>query len=531
VNTTPAAESGLVPLADRLRYMQFFRGFTVLAAVLYWVAVPTTRDISAVQLASITAGYLGLSFLTAGVWRLQRRVGVIINGFVLLSDGLYLCFTSYLTSGLGAPLAYLVLVHLIAVTLLASFRTGLKLAMWHSLLVGVAAQLQSANVVHVDATDQPGGAARLPLFLGLIWVVTLATASLAAVNERELRRRNYDLQALARLAWQLESTSRPEDVGQALVQAIADDFDLSRMVVVAAPAGQLQVLADKGIVPVSPQINPGDDGLIRRCMLERATLRVSRLTSTSDPWLCHAIPDAVNIVAIPLYAEGAPIGVIVIEYGPRRGGARIERRVVNILERFVSQTALALNNAWLLTQINALAATDALTGVANRRTFQTHLEQEFSRAERTGATLSVAMVDIDHFKAVNDEYGHSTGDQILQKVAAVLASTVRSYDLLARYGGEEFVAIMPAVDIEGAMLCAERLRAAVEALECEPRVTASIGVACFPTNAVDKESLVKAADEALYAAKASGRNAVTASTGSTARADELVLAIRQRGIA
>jgi len=519
--TAPDTESGLVPLADRLRYMQTFRVCTALAAVLCWLGLPTTRGLTAIQLGIITASYLGVSLLTIGVWRLPRRTAVAVYGFVLLVDGLYLSAISYLTSGMAAPLAYLVLVHLIAVTLLASFRTGLKVAMWHSLLVGVASQLQSANIVKLDLAGRvAAGTASMLLFLGLIWVVTLATASLAAVNERELRRRNYDLQALARLAWQLESTTRPEDVAQALVEAIAEDFALSRMVLVAAPAGQLEVLASKGVSPVSTPINPGDDGLIRESMRERATLRVARLTATEDPWLSSALPDALNVVVVPLYAEGAPLGVIVIEYGRRRQ-ARIERRVVSIIERFVSQTALALNNAWLLSQVNALAATDDLTGVANRRTFELNLELELSRAARAGTPLVVAMIDIDHFKAVNDNYGHWTGDQTLQRVAAALASTVRSYDLLARYGGEEFVAIMPGADLEEGAAVAERLRAAVEALEQEPRVTASIGVACFPSNVVDKESLLKAADEAKYVSKGGGRNRVTASARLTASLDEL----------
>jgi two-component system cell cycle response regulator len=520
--TLRGGESELVPLADRLRYMQVFRLGTALAAALCWFGLPDSRGLSAIQLGSVTAGYLGLSLLTGGVWRLQRRAAMTVYGAVLLADGLYLCVISYLTSGLGTPLGYLVLVHLIAVTLLASFRTGLKVALWHSLLVSVAFQLQAAHVVHLHGTALSGSGkgSSMPLFLGLIWVVTLATASLAAVNERELRRRNYDLQALARLAWQLESTSRPEAVAQALVEAISEDFSLTRMVLIAAPSGQLEVLASKGVSPASTSVNAGDDALVRQSMRERATLRVAHLDPAGDPWLTSAMPGALNIVAFPLYAEGAPVGVIVVEYG-RRKGARIERRVVNILERFISQTALALNNAWLLSRVNAQAATDDLTGVANRRTFELSLELEFSRAVRSGTPLVVAMIDIDHFKAVNDNHGHWTGDLTLQRIAATLASTVRSYDLLARFGGEEFIAIMPGADLEAGMAVAERLRKAVEALSQEPRVTASLGIACFPSNVIDKESLVKAADEALYVSKGSGRNKVTASVLSAASFEAL----------
>ncbi len=504
------AESDLVPLADRLKYMQAFRCFAAVVATVSWLALPASRGLTGPQLAAVTVSYLGLSLCTGRVWRLRRQLAMSIYGAVLLVDGLYLGIISYLTSGLGAPLEYLILVHLIAVTLLASFRTGLKVAVWHSLLVSISFQLQASHIVHINAAASAAAdRSSMPLFLTLIWVVTLATATLAAVNERELRRRNYDLQALARLAWQLESTSQPTEVAQALVDAINEDFDLSRMVLMAAASGELEVLAGKGLSPAVTFINAEDDELIRTSMRERATLRVARLND-DNPWLNSVLPDAKNIVAFPMYAEGAPVGVIVIEYGARRG-ARIERRVVSILERFISQTALALNNAWLLSRVNGLAATDDLTGVANRRTFELSLEKEFSRAARSGTPMVVAMIDIDHFKNVNDSYGHWTGDVTLQRIAAALSSNVRQYDLLARYGGEEFVAIMPGTDIDTGLLIAERLRAAVEALEQEPRVTASVGIACYPLNVMDKASLVKAADEALYVSKGSGRNMVTLS--------------------
>lgn len=516
-----ATESTLVPLADRLRYMQVLRILVTLAAGLCWLALPMTRGLTAVQLGAMTAGYLLLSLPAGSVWRLHRRLAVTLSGLIMLCDGLYLAVISYLTAGMGAPLQYLVLVHLVAVTLLASFRTGLKVAIWHSMLVGIAYQLQSASIIHLQlpawsSTDQ----AAVPLFLALIWVVTLATASFAALNERELRRRNSDLHSLTQLSQRLELTDTAEGVAQELVNAISADFEIARLVVLAAPTGDLEFLAGRGLATPSTEVTPGEDKLVRTSMRERATMRVTRFRPSDDPWLCSALPDALNIVAFPLFAEGTALGVVTIEYG-RGSGARIERRLIGIIERFVSQAGLALSNAWLLSQVKALAATDALTGLANRRTFDARLEQEFTRAARAGQPLALAMIDVDHFKHVNDEYGHAVGDQVLQRIATVLTGTSRLYDVAARYGGEEFAMILPGADLAAGMAIAERARAAIEALEREPRVTASIGVACFPANVVDMQSLSQAADESLYISKRSGRNVVTGSQRSVSDLDVL----------
>ena len=120
--------------------------------------------------------------------------------------------------------------------------------------------------------------------------------------------------------------------------------------------------------------------------------------------------------------------------------------MVEVVEQFVSQTALALQNAWLLAQVRGLAATDSLTGIANRRTFDTELVRELSRADRSGSALALIIVDIDHFKAHNDANGHQEGDRTLQRVAAVLQDGGRATDTVARYGGEEFVVLLPGSD-------------------------------------------------------------------------------------
>lgn len=165
--------------------------------------------------------------------------------------------------------------------------------------------------------------------------------------------------------------------------------------------------------------------------------------------------------------------------------------------------------------------TDLLTGVANRRAFTEALQRAIGEAQHHGLPLSLMMVDVDHFKRINDELGHPAGDAVLKEVAARIASGVRSADVLARYGGEEFIVLLPATQAAEALGVAERLRRALAETPIEtPRgqviVTASFGVACCATTAdeaADGDALIQLADEALYEAKGAGRNTIRLSAG------------------
>jgi len=162
-------------------------------------------------------------------------------------------------------------------------------------------------------------------------------------------------------------------------------------------------------------------------------------------------------------------------------------------------------------QLAEMANTDPLTGVANRGHIEECLATEVARACRFGSILSVGMVDIDHFKRINDGFGHPFGDRVIREVARVLAETVRQVDKVGRYGGEEFLVVLPGTDLVGAGVLAERIRAAVAALTFEPegsRATLSVGVAQWNAEADSWEGLVSRADQALYQAKEEGRNRV-----------------------
>lgn len=168
-------------------------------------------------------------------------------------------------------------------------------------------------------------------------------------------------------------------------------------------------------------------------------------------------------------------------------------------------------------RLQELSRVDALTGLYNRRHFQEYLQQVWERAQYDGSSVSILMVDVDHFKKYNDRYGHPAGDECLSQIAAVLQSTLRRpQDLIARYGGEEFIAVLPATDASYAMAVAERVRVAVEALQMRHEsssashfVTVSIGVvSCKADFLLKSAALISTADQALYQAKHEGRNRV-----------------------
>jgi diguanylate cyclase (GGDEF)-like protein/putative nucleotidyltransferase with HDIG domain len=161
-------------------------------------------------------------------------------------------------------------------------------------------------------------------------------------------------------------------------------------------------------------------------------------------------------------------------------------------------------------RLEALATTDGLTGLKNHRSFQDRLREEFERAQRYGAGLSVMLLDVDKFKAYNDKFGHPAGDVVLKQVAGILRATARTTDIVARYGGEEFVVILPETDTEDARAVAERYRQAIESASWPQReVTASFGVASLAPAIASASELVAEADVALYRSKQRGRNCVT----------------------
>jgi len=497
----------LVPLEERLLYLRVLRAVIAAATVLDAALLPHLLRRPFLTVAVSALAYLLVCLAAEGVWRLMHRRGLWLFGGLLMLDGIYLGWATYLTGGSNGPLRYLILVHLGAVTLLASYRTGVKLALWHSLLQFVLFYAERSRLLPGSGAVPTDEWYRIIAFIVGLWILTLTVASLAAVNERELRRRRYELEQLAQMGRALEEAHDPLAVGDVLLDTLADTFNFRRMALFEVVDDSPRLLTCRNLLDaVVADFSLGTGSVLATAASQRRTLLVSELDPSVDAWLAAIMPDARNVAIVPLAAD-AVVGVLVAETG-RRPGSRIERRVVATTERFAGHTALAMRNANLLERMQQMAVTDGLTQLSNRRSFDRALDRELQRAARTDGRLSVVLIDIDHFKVLNDTHGHLTGDNVLRQIAAALRECGREYDTIARYGGEEFAAVLPGCSSALAVQVAERLRQAVEQAPTEVPVTASAGVATYPYDGADIETLLGAADRALYSAKRGGRNRV-----------------------
>jgi len=225
----------------------------------------------------------------------------------------------------------------------------------------------------------------------------------------------------------------------------------------------------------------------------------------ADADLSVLLPGATNVIVAP-FGSG---GVILVAFG---GGPRhqLPASMVAVVEQAGRLVESAVDRARLNAELERLATTDALTGLPNRRLFEDALHREVERSRRTGEQFSLVILDVDHFKRVNDQHGHDAGDAVLWHFGCELAGAARDADLPARFGGEEFVVLMSGCDERAALAAADRLRRAAVAGDAPLPISASAGVATFGVHAHDGAALFAAADAALYDAKRGGRDRVCA---------------------
>jgi diguanylate cyclase (GGDEF)-like protein len=223
---------------------------------------------------------------------------------------------------------------------------------------------------------------------------------------------------------------------------------------------------------------------------------------------------------IPVLAHGDTIGLLHLQFlcEQRSEDGKCSTEEVAEQRRLglvcAEQISLAIANVQLRDQLRDQSIRDTVTGLFNRRYMLETCRREFSRAARAGQPVSILSIDVDHFKKYNDNHGHDAGDTVLRAVGECMETTFRNEDVPCRFGGEEFVVILPGAPIEVAARRAEQLRSKIEALVVRyldtnlPRITISVGVAAFPNGGDNPEAILKAADQALYGAKAAGRNRV-----------------------
>jgi two-component system cell cycle response regulator len=515
----------LVPTGTRLRWMLLCRG-VLISLVPLGLLVDEADHGMLHTLLVVAPAWLLLTAPTPFAAQWGRAVARLTFNVTLLGDGVLLSFLWRALGDLDGPGGHIVWLQCAAVTLLASFRTGVKMALWQGLLALVSLEATAAGVLGTAAPFDMGD---LVVYQVTLLSSVVATAGFAAVNERELRRRRFDSDVLRRFAFDLAAERGVDEI-----IAMLGDFGtrqlLAPRVLVHTQRRHPETGADgdaavafvDGDGAVDRPAAPGElpvRSVVSKALRRNETQLVTRLDATHDAWLNERFDGARNLIIIP-FALDQISGTVVIE-SPRSRTGRVERRIRDTAEQAVALAAIALGRAVLTELVRSAADTDGLTGLGNRRLFDTRLLKEFERAGAAGEPVGLLMVDLDHFKRLNDRYGHQTGDEVLRQAAHVLAGHAVDGVLAARYGGEEFAMVLvgAAARLDAATAIAESIRRELWTAETVVPVTASIGVAVTAGGSGDANDLIAAADAALYEAKARGRDRV-----EVARADRVVAA-------
>jgi len=348
-----------------------------------------------------------------------------------------------------------------------------------------------------------------------------------------VERSKYEHERLYRASSQLSRALTLEDVQRTAFAALAEvcAFDFAALTAPDATQHSHRVVATTGDPELMAIVDglrfPDNAGLVAMavknhiCLPKNGELRDPYTPIFDTDVRLRGYP---SLLVVPLIYGSAALGALVIAGKRPRLFSKSKIEMLGVL---ANQIAVSLENARMYQAMEAMATTDSLTGLKNRRVFQERLSEMLRRAERHGGQVTVLLCDIDHFKRINDTYGHLVGDQVLRRVAQVVQAQVRTIDVAARYGGEEFVVVLDSTDQAGGRLLAERIRQEVQKLVLQSDkgafgCTLSLGISTFPDDAPGAASeqrlLIESADQALYAAKRGGRNqSVTAREAAAVR--------------
>jgi diguanylate cyclase (GGDEF)-like protein len=327
-----------------------------------------------------------------------------------------------------------------------------------------------------------------------------------------LEKQAQDERILTSLRQELLLCTTPAEVQRTAVRHIAQVLPAARIALFAAIESR-QVLEVAAASPNQAMMH--DEFPFSACCALRASRPRRRKIGLSEIECAH-FPDGPpkDYLCIPLAAHGRTLGVLSVSCEEAGDAAQLDLHTA-ILERLMEVSSMWLAGLNLLQHLENESIRDGLTGLFNRRFMEISLDREVRLATRKMNALSLLMLDIDHFKRLNDTFGHEAGDEVLRGVGEILSESVRSEDIACRYGGEEFLVILPATEAETAVLRAEDVRKRVASMRLVSHgktlqdVTVSIGLSTFPQAGKTVEDLVGAADRALYAAKIGGRNRVS----------------------
>jgi diguanylate cyclase (GGDEF)-like protein len=350
------------------------------------------------------------------------------------------------------------------------------------------------------------------------WMPRFAAQVGALIQHFDLRR-DYgrhmrQSQALLDAVQRMHGHRNAEALGQALCETARDvtSANVAGLVRWNDTEGHGVVQATSPAIDVEAGFHVTADSLVGRACTEGLPMLLEEAQSaTAETCPYGGLPREIGSLAIvPVKSGERVIGAIVVEGKEASDISQLESRNIGLLAA-VARGPLEI--IWEIEEVSRRARTDPLTGLANRRHFDEQLRRVVNETDRFGGSCSLILVDVDHFKLVNDKYGHDAGDTVLKHIAQVLCDAIRTVDVCARYGGEELAILLPQTSEQGAHELAERLRSMLESRPSSSggeaiAVTASFGVATYPTPVPYGDWLVLAADKALYEAKASGRNCV-----------------------
>jgi two-component system, cell cycle response regulator len=443
------------------------------------------------------------------------------------------------TGAVASPLVPLVYTEAVMLTLVFGWWTGVRAAsllslglVWtlstSPLALSTSAGVAATGDPSLSAVLEPG--TRAVFQLAALWAVTVLVATLNGVTERDLRAWLDDLALLRNVTRDLDPRQGVASVCEALADRVTGSLGY-------AGAAVWTVDRDRGHVLRSRSARGRVGG--RRApdghpceQLRSSDPQVSRALAAGRPHpvrRCDPRAEALErvhgqeaaLVLVPLLVDGRLLGILSAEVATgRRRRPSLSGRDLRRLDLLVAEAALLLANATLQAELRDLSVTDALTGLPNHRFLQQRLGEEVERVVRRAGRgedrpLSLALFDLDHFKAVNDTFGHPTGDEVLRAVARRTAEVLRNSDVACRYGGEEFAVVL--VDTTGpeAVRACERIAGALRAMSLHAedgralgRITASFGIATTIGPGLDRAGLLARADRALYVAKRRGRDRV-----------------------
>lgn len=514
----PSGRADLASLEERLGLLVLVRLLLAAGVLAAAVFAPSEVLLSVSQVLVPSAIYVAVALAAEVLGRRNHRAALASHRLMLPLDAVYLVVMTVPVGGPRSELIMLFFLHLVAVTLLGSGRSGLRIALWDSFLFAMIPSFGLAptigKLLGVTAVESPPAGVTALAIMGF-WAIALCTAGFSTVSERELRRSRNELEALAVMAAELEKCTDATGAGRVLLAHTTTALGFQRGLLLAPGAAPLLAIAgaagEAAEVTETAGGRGATDAVVERVRREHRPLALRALDPSDSPVAATILAGARNVV-VAAVGTGAEPPVLIFEHGGRLAGQRLARRTLLMVSQFARHGALSLASIALLVERERLATIDGLTGLANRRQFDRTLAREIANAGRRNEPLTLALLDVDHFKLVNDTAGHLAGDEVLRGLGDVLLQACRDMDLVARYGGEEFALILPSCGPEEAMGVLERIG---RDLRNDPRteaITVSGGLATLFTHASDFDSLVSAADAALYESKRAGRDRSTVSS-------------------